>query len=102
MADAIFEDPRLARLYDVFDGDRSDLDAYLAVATELGASTVLDVGCGTGVFALLLAARGIEVVAVDPAGASLDVARGKPGRRRCGGSTGTPRRCRRWPSISRR
>jgi len=31
------------------------------------------------VFALLLAERGVEVVGVDPAGASLDVARGKPG-----------------------
>jgi SAM-dependent methyltransferase len=43
---------------------------------------VLDIGCGTGVFALLLADRGIEVVGVDPAGASLDVARGKPGSER--------------------
>jgi len=40
---------------------------------------VLDVGCGTGVFALRLADRGIEVVGVDPAVASLDVARAKPG-----------------------
>ncbi len=40
---------------------------------------VLDIGCGTGVFALLLADRGIEVVGVDPARASVDVARAKPG-----------------------
>jgi ubiquinone/menaquinone biosynthesis C-methylase UbiE len=40
---------------------------------------VLDVGCGTGSFATLLAQRGIEVVGVDPAAASLDVARRKPG-----------------------
>nr|WP_290371160.1 class I SAM-dependent methyltransferase [Ruania halotolerans] len=39
---------------------------------------MLDVGCGTGTFATMLAARGHEVVGVDPAGASLDVARTKP------------------------
>jgi SAM-dependent methyltransferase len=38
---------------------------------------VLDLGCGTGTLALLLAADGREVIGVDPAGASLDVARGK-------------------------
>ncbi|PRX58159.1 methyltransferase family protein [Nonomuraea fuscirosea] len=79
MADAIFEHPRLAALYDPLDPDRSDLDVYVAVAAELGARTVLDIGCGTGTFALMLAARGIEVTGVDPAAASLDVARGKPG-----------------------
>lgn len=52
---------------------------YVAVAEEFGARRVLDVGCGTGTFALLLADRGIEVTGVDPAGGSLDVARGKPG-----------------------
>jgi SAM-dependent methyltransferase len=77
--DAQFEDPRLAPLYDVFDDDRSDLDVYVSIATELGAARVLDVGCGTGTFALLLAARGFDVVGVDPAEASLDVARRKPG-----------------------
>jgi SAM-dependent methyltransferase len=79
MADDGFEVPRLAQLYDPLDPDRSDLDVYAAIADELGARSVLDVGCGTGTFALLLAARGIDVVGVDPAAASLDVARAKPG-----------------------
>lgn len=77
--DAIFDDPRLAALYDPLDPDRSDLDAYAAIVDELGARRVLDVGCGTGTFACLLARRGVDVVGVDPAGASLDVARSKPG-----------------------
>lgn len=82
MPDAIFDDPRLAALYDPLDPDRSDLDAYVAIVDELGARRVLDVGCGTGTFACLLAQRGVEVVGLDPAGASLDVARTKPGAER--------------------
>lgn len=79
--DPIFVDPRLARLYDAFDDDRGDLDLYTGIAERLGARTVLDVGCGTGVLALLLAGRGLHVTGVDPAAASLEVARGKPGAR---------------------
>src|SRR5271157_4858988 len=78
VADAIFEEPRLAEIYDPLDPDRSDLDAYAALAGEFSAQTVLDIGCGTGTFACLLAGRGVEVIAVDPAAASLDVARRKP------------------------
>ncbi|WP_116247879.1 bifunctional 2-polyprenyl-6-hydroxyphenol methylase/3-demethylubiquinol 3-O-methyltransferase UbiG [Nocardiopsis sp. FIRDI 009] len=79
MADECFGHPRLAALYDPLDPDRGDLDPYLRMAEEFGARRVLDIGCGTGVFALLLAGRGIDVVGVDPARASLDVARAKPG-----------------------
>ena len=79
MADALFEHSRLAPAYDPLDPDRSDLDAYAALAEELGARSVLDIGCGTGTFACLLAGRGLQVTAVDPAAASLDVARAKPG-----------------------
>ncbi|MEU3660252.1 class I SAM-dependent methyltransferase [Streptomyces sp. NPDC032940] len=82
MADECFRHPRLAALYDALDPDRRDLDAYLRAAEELGARRVLDIGCGTGVFALVLAGRGIDVVGVDPAGASIDVARAKPGAER--------------------
>jgi SAM-dependent methyltransferase len=74
-----FDDPRIAGVYDLFDSDRSDLDLYLAIITELGASSVLDLGCGTGTLAIMLAGSGRDVVGVDPAGAMLDVARGKPG-----------------------
>ena len=77
--DAVFADPRQAVLYDDLDPDRSDLDAYVAIADEVGARTVADIGCGTGTLALMLARRGIRAVGVDPATASLDVARGKPG-----------------------
>jgi len=77
--DPIFADERLARIYDAFDAPRDDLAAYVGIAEELGARAVADVGCGTGSLAVLLAARGVEVTAVDPAPASLEVARAKPG-----------------------
>jgi SAM-dependent methyltransferase len=82
VADAIFEDPRLAEIYDPLDPDRGDLAAYVAMAEELSAAAVLDVGCGTGTLACLLAGRGVQVVAADPAAASLAVARRKPGAER--------------------
>jgi SAM-dependent methyltransferase len=78
MADNAFEHPRLAAIYDALDPDRSDLDTYVAIAEELGARRVLDLGCGTGTFAILLASRGFEITGVDPALASLKVARAKP------------------------
>jgi 2-polyprenyl-3-methyl-5-hydroxy-6-metoxy-1,4-benzoquinol methylase len=77
--DRLFADRRLAGVYDPLDPDRSDLEVYAGIAAELGARTVLDLGCGTGTFAVMLAERGLDVTGVDPAAASLDVARAKPG-----------------------
>jgi SAM-dependent methyltransferase len=78
VADAHYTNPRLAALYDPFDADRSDLDVYAAMAAEFGATRVLDIGCGTGTLACLLAGRGYEVTGLDPAKAELDIARAKP------------------------
>jgi SAM-dependent methyltransferase len=79
MADELFENPRLAYIYDPFDPDRSDLDVYEAMVKDFGASSVLDIGCGTGTFACRLGAKGIEVFGLDPAEASLRVAKTKRG-----------------------
>lgn len=78
MTDLIFEDARLVSIYDHFDGKRSDLCHYLAIAHELGAKSILDIGCGTGSFACLLREHGFAVTGLEPAKASLNVARRKP------------------------
>jgi len=44
--DAIFAHPRLAAVYDAFDGERDDLPLYVAIADEVNAAAVLDLGCG--------------------------------------------------------
>ena len=46
MVDALFASPRLAEVYDPLDADRGDLDAYVAMVEEVGAASVVDLGCG--------------------------------------------------------
>lgn len=88
--DAIFDHPRVARVYDPLDPDRSDLDTYIDLVDEFGASAVLDIGCGTGTLCSRLAIeRGLRVLGVDPAGASVDVARTKTGADRVTWLVGT-------------
>lgn len=79
MVDAIFAHPRLAAIYDAFDGERDDLAPYLGIAQKVQAQSVLDIGCGTGSLALLLARSKMTVIGVDPAEASLKVAQAKAG-----------------------
>ena len=78
MPDPIFADARLVAHYDAIEGARPDLVHYVDLVDELGARSVLDVGCGTGTFVCLLAERGVEAIGLDPALASLVIARGKP------------------------
>ena len=73
------EVPELVEVYDIENAGRWDHDFYLALAEELGVGSVLDVGCGTGVFAIDAAARGWQATGVDPAAASLDLASTRPG-----------------------
>ena len=88
--DALFAEPKLAEIYDLLDSpDRADLAPYLAIADEFHAHSVLDLGCGTGNLACRLAALGKEVIGVDPAVASLAVAKRKAYANRVRWITGT-------------
>jgi len=77
--DLQFEEPRLTALYDEACAGRRDTEFYAGLAARLEAASILDVGCGTGVLAVLLAAAGHRVTGLDPGVAMLDVARGRPG-----------------------
>lgn len=78
MPDEIFDNPRLAEIYDAFDGQRIDLEPYLVIAKEFKPKSILDIGCGTGSLACLLSSHKFETTGVDPAQASLEIARSKP------------------------
>jgi SAM-dependent methyltransferase len=79
---AEFNDPRLVAVYDAAFGWGGDDDFFLVVASEFGSAQVLDLGCGTGRLTLAMAAAGHVVTGVDPARASIEVARRKPGAER--------------------
>lgn len=74
-----YEDPRLAAIYDLLNPASADTEFYLSLAESQVASSILDIGCGTGLLACALARRGHLVTGVDPASAMLDVARRRPG-----------------------
>lgn len=73
--DKLYNDPELAQFYDLENGWAEDLD-YCALLAQ-GCASVLDLGCGTGLFAASLTHR--DVVGVDPAAAMLDIAAQRPG-----------------------
>lgn len=73
-----FDHPFIAATYDQVEGSREDLDQYVGIARALGARSVLDIGAGTGTFAVRMAAQGLSVTAVEPAGEMLEVAQDKP------------------------
>lgn len=75
-------DPRLAALYDDDNPDGPDHDHYRALADRLGAESIIDLGCGTGLLTVTLAIDGRRVVGIDPDGGMLDVARRRVGTER--------------------
>ena len=63
--------------YDELNPSDDDHRFYAGLAASLGASRAVDLGCGTGTLARLLASQGVAVVGVDPDPAMIRVARSK-------------------------
>lgn len=77
----VYDDPRLAALYDYFNPWDQQDDFYLGWARRLG-GPVLDLGCGTGRLAARIAEEGFEVVGAEPAAGMIGVARSRAGGER--------------------
>jgi len=77
LPDAIYTDPRLAAVYEVLNPPAADTAFYAKLAGD-PPRAVLDMGCGTGSFAVELAGRGHRVWGADPAAAMLEIARARP------------------------
>ena len=75
-----FHDPRLVAVYDTVNPIAEYEVFYLDLASKLSASSVIDIGCGTGMLTCELARRGHRLIGVEPSKAMLEVAR----RRACG------------------
>ncbi len=73
-----FSDPRLVALYDKLNPFGDDSEFFCKQAEKLGAKTIIDLGCGTGLLTCELAKRGHQMVGIEPSAAMLEVARSKP------------------------
>jgi SAM-dependent methyltransferase len=69
----------LVELYDLDNPAADDHAYYRALADEIDARTVIDLGCGTGLLTRSLVGPGRTVIGVDPSRTMLDYARRQPG-----------------------
>jgi SAM-dependent methyltransferase len=72
-------DRRLLALYDEDNPDGPDHDFYRALADEVSAHSILDLGCGTGILTVTFAGQERTVVGVDPSASMLAYAQGRAG-----------------------
>ncbi|MEQ1702707.1 MAG: class I SAM-dependent methyltransferase, partial [Ilumatobacteraceae bacterium] len=70
-------DARLVATYDVECAGRSDHEFYLDRIRALGSRFVVDLGCGTGVFAVDAAELGVAAIGIDPSPAMIDACRAR-------------------------
>jgi 2-polyprenyl-3-methyl-5-hydroxy-6-metoxy-1,4-benzoquinol methylase len=66
-----FYDPRLVAIYDTVNPVAEYERFYLDPASKLSASSIIDIGCGTGLLTCELAKRGHRLFGIEPSKAIL-------------------------------
>ncbi len=79
MIDDPYRDADLVGLYDLDNPGGQDHLFFRALADEVDAHSIIDLGCGTGLLTRSLARPGRTVIGVDPSRTMLDYARRQPG-----------------------
>jgi SAM-dependent methyltransferase len=74
-----YRDADLVGLYDVDNPGGEDHVYFRALADEIDARSIVDLGCGTGLLTRSLARPGRTVIGIDPSRTMLDYARRQPG-----------------------
>lgn len=87
-----YDDPRLVAIYDIDNPDGPDHDFFRAQAGELKVRTIVDLGCGTEILTVTLAAPGRRILGIDPSESMLNFARQRPGSDRVEWVRGTSSR----------
>ena len=76
-----FSDSRLVEIYNTVNPIEGYKDFYKALAKNLSASSIVDIGCGSGLLTCELAKEGYQLIGVEPSKEMLKLARRSP----CGG-----------------
>jgi SAM-dependent methyltransferase len=74
-----FSNPRLVAFYDHLNPLDVASEFFCDQAKRLGARTIIDLGCGTGLLTCELSRRGHNMIGLEPSPAMLAAARAKPG-----------------------
>ena len=72
-----YDNELFASIYDYDNPNGPDHDFYRKLADDNGAKSIVDLGCGTGIFTITLVSQERDIIGIDPAHAMLEIAKNR-------------------------